>query len=120
MEHNLIIYHVVCSSDAKHCTKDAEVMYECIFSNHHPMLGRVNLNILPECEENHSNDLKQRIHWDKLPDNIIRFYERGTNDGFNNITIPSGVKCTHPNCLQANHGTDIDNLFDAIISVRNW
>ena len=58
---------VACSSDAKLCTTYVEVMYECIFSDHHPMLGRVNLNILPECEENNSNDLKQCIHWDKLP-----------------------------------------------------
>ena len=44
-------------ADATHCTIYVEVMYECIFFDHHPMLGTVNLNILPECEENHSNDL---------------------------------------------------------------
>ena len=48
---------------------------------------------------------------------MIRLYERCTNYGFNNITIPSGVKCTNPNCLQANHGTDIDDLYDAIFKV---
>ena len=31
--------------------------------------------------------------------------------------MPSGVKCTNPNCLQTNHGNDIDNLYDAIIKV---
>ena len=27
------------------------------------------------------------------------------------------MKCANPSCLQANHGTDVDNLYDAIIKV---
>ena len=53
--------HVVCTSDAKDCTTHVEVMYDCIFSDHHPVLVKADLNILAEVEHEHSNDLKQRI-----------------------------------------------------------
>ena len=75
------------------------------------------VHLMHHSNQNHSNDFKKCIHWDKLSTNIIRLYERCTNDGFNSITIPSGVKCTNPNCLQANLITNIDNLYDAIIKV---
>ena len=109
--------HVVCTSDAKDCTTHVEVMYDCIFSDHHPVLVKADLNILAEVEHEHSNDLKQRIHSDNLPKNAIRLYEQSTNDGFNTIIIPNGVKCANPNCSCPSHANDIDTLYDSIIKV---
>ena len=90
--------HVVCTSDAKDCTTHIEVMYDCIFSDHHPVLVKDDLNILAEFEQEHSNYLKRHIHGEKLPLNVIRLYKQYTNDGFSSITLPHGVKCTNPNC----------------------
>ena len=108
--------HVVCTSDARDSTTHVEVMYDCIFSDHHPVLVKADLNILTEVEQEHSNDLNQHIHWDKLPTNVIILYERSTNDVFNAITIPNGVKCTNPDCLCPSHANDIDTLYDNIIA----
>ena len=58
--------------------------------------------------------------------NVIRLYDRSTNDGFNTITIPNGMKCTTPDCLCPSHANDIDTLYDNIIKVlfecskKNW
>ena len=41
-------------------------MYDCIFSDHHPVLVKADLNILAEFEQEHSNYLKRHINWDKL------------------------------------------------------
>ena len=49
--------------------------------------------------------------------NAIRLYERSTNDGFNTITIPNGVKSTNPDCLCPSHANDIDILYGNIIKV---
>ena len=43
--------HVLCTSDAKDCTTHIEVMYDCIFSDHHPVLVKADLNILAEFEQ---------------------------------------------------------------------
>ena len=92
-------------------------MYHCILSDHNAVLVKADLIILTEVEQEHSNGLNQHIHWDKLPMNVIRLYERSTNDGFNTITIPNGVKCTNPDCLCPSHANDIDTLYDNIIKV---
>ena len=89
--------HVVCTSDAKDCTTHVEVMYDCIFSDHHPVLVKADLIILAEFEQEHSNYLKRHIHWEQLPLNVIILYKQYTNDGFSSITLPHGVKCTNPN-----------------------
>ena len=52
-------------------TTHVEVMYDCIISDHHPVLLKSDLNILAELGLEHSNDLKQHIHWDKLSMNVI-------------------------------------------------
>ena len=54
--------HVVCTSDAKDCTTHVEVMYDCIFSDHHQGLVKADLNILAEFEQEHSNYLKRHIN----------------------------------------------------------
>ena len=41
-----------------------EVMYDCIFSDHHPVLVKADLNILAEFEQEHSNCLKRHIYWE--------------------------------------------------------
>ena len=50
--------HVMCTSDAKDFTTHVEVMYDCIFSDHHPVLVKADLNILAEVEQEHSSYLK--------------------------------------------------------------
>ena len=90
-------------------------MYDCIFSDHHPVLVKADLNI--QFEQEHSNYLKRHIHWEKLPLNVIRLYKQYTNDGFSSITLPHGVKCTNPNCSCPSHANDIDELYDNIIKV---
>ena len=65
--------HVVCTSDAKDCTTHVEVMYDCIFSDHHPVLLKADLNILAEFEQEHSNYLKRHINWEKLPSTSLDF-----------------------------------------------
>ena len=47
-------------------------MYACIFSDHHPVLVKADLNILAEFGQEHSNYLKRHLNWDKLPLNDIR------------------------------------------------
>ena len=56
-------------------------MYDCILSDHHPVLVKSDLNILAEFEQEHSNYLKRHIHWKKLPLNVIILYKQYTNDG---------------------------------------
>ena len=51
-------------SDANDCTTHIEVMYDCIFLDHHPVLVKADLNILAEFEQEHSNYLKRHIHWE--------------------------------------------------------
>ena len=78
-------------------TTHVEVMYDCIFLNHDPVLVKAELNILAEFEQEHSNYLKQHLNWDKFPLNVIKLYKQYTNGGFSGITLPHGVKCTNPN-----------------------
>ena len=92
-------------------------MYDCIFSDHHPVLVKADLNIMAEFEQEHSNYLKRHIHWGKLPLNVIILYKQYTNDGFSSITLPHGVKCTIHNCSCPRHANDIDELYDNIIKV---
>ena len=92
-------------------------MYDCIFSDHHPVLVKADRNILAEFEQEHSNYLKRHVNWDKLPLNDIILYKQYTNDGFSSITLPHGVKCITPNCSCPSHANDIDELYDNIIKV---
>ena len=100
--------HVVCTSDAKDFTTHVEVMYDCIFSDHHPVLVKADLNIQAECEQEHYKYLKRHINWDILSLNVVRLYKQYTNDGFSSITMPHGAKCTNPNCSCPSHANDID------------
>ena len=38
--------HVLCTADAKLCTSSLEVRYDCVLSDHHPILGKIDLNII--------------------------------------------------------------------------
>ncbi len=78
--------HAVCTYDDKDSTTHVEVMYDCIVSDHHPVLIKADLNILAEVEQEHSNYLKRHVNWEKLPLNVIRLDTQYTNDGFSSIT----------------------------------
>ena len=108
--------HVVCTSDAKDCTTHVEVMYDCIFSDHHPVLVKADLNIQAEFEQEHYKYLKRHINWDILFLNVVRLYKQYTNDGFSSITMPHDAKCTNPNCSCPSHSND--QMSYMIISLR--
>lgn len=109
--------HVVCSSDAKYCTSNLEIVYGCILSDHHPILGKIDFAIMSESTEECCNLVNRRIQWDALPLNTITLYKGRTDVGFNNVTIPKGVKCMNSACQQCNHNTDIDILYEDICNV---
>ncbi len=38
-------------------------------------------------------------------------FMRSTNDGFNTITIPNGVKCTNTDCLCTSHANVVQEFY---------
>ena len=106
--------HVICTADAKQCAGDIMVVYDCVLSDHHPVIY---LNIITACYSEVSNDIKQIIHWDNLTPFALERYKRQTEIGLNLVNIPEGVKCTNPNCQTRSHVNDIDEFYDCIFSV---
>ena len=90
--------HILCSSDASHCTSDIKINYDCVLSDHHPISGTININVITPYIDDGNNDVKQKVAWAKLPDSGLEYYEQLTETGFNSIIIPDGVKCIDPNC----------------------
>ena len=39
--------HVICTADARGCITDMTVLYECICSDHHPLLFSIDFGIVP-------------------------------------------------------------------------
>ena len=107
----------MCTSDAKDCTTQcrSNVRLYLLGPSASSLLVKADLNILAEFEQEHSNYIKRRINWDKLPLNVIRLYKQYSSDGFSSITLPHGVNCTNPNCSCPSHANDIDELYDNII-----
>ena len=48
--------HVICTADAKRVT----LTVDCALSDHHPVVGEIDLNIITACYSEVSNDIKQR------------------------------------------------------------
>ena len=88
------------------------VVYDCVLSDHHPVVGEIDLNIITACYSEVSNAIQQIIHWDNL-----ERYKRQTEIGLNFVNIPEGVKCTDPNCQSLSHMNEIDEFYDCIFSV---
>ena len=44
--------HVLCTADAKLCTISLEVRYDCVLSDHHPilLLGKIDVHIITACQ----------------------------------------------------------------------
>ena len=38
----------MCTSDASLCISNLEIVYDCILSDHHPIIGVINCNIIVE------------------------------------------------------------------------
>ena len=109
--------HVLCTADAKLCTSCLDVRYDCVLSDHHPIIGKNDLNITTVCQAGSGRELNSTLHWDKLSDIAVRHYERHTERGFNNLNIPDGMKCSDPNCQNPSHINDIDSCYDDIFTV---
>ena len=105
------------TADAKLCTSCLDVRYDCVLSDHHPIIGKIDLHIITACQAERGRDLKSTLHWDKLSDIAVRHYERQTERGFNNLNIPDGMKCSDPNCQNPSHINDIDSFYDDIFTV---
>ena len=109
--------HILCSSDASHCISDIKINYDCVVSDHHPVSGTININVITPYIDDSNNDVKQNVAWDKLPDSALEYYEHLTEKGFDSIIIPDGVKCIDANCQVHSHVEDIDDLYDSIVNV---
>ena len=77
--------HVLCTADAKLCTSCLDVRYDCVLSDHHPIIGKIDVNIITASQAERGRDLNSTLHWDKLSDIAVRHYERQTERGFNNL-----------------------------------
>ena len=108
--------HVLCTADAKLCTSRLEVRYDCVLSDHHPILGKIDLNIITACQAESRRVIKYKLHWDKLSYTAVRNDERQTERGFNNLNIPDGMTCSDPNCQNASHINDIETFYDDIFN----
>ena len=67
-------------------------MYECLLSDHHPIVGTIEPNFVIQSTVNNDNELKRRVSWDKLSPSMLRLYTRRTDVGFSNLSIPDGLK----------------------------
>ena len=87
------------TSHASLCISNLEIVYDCILSDHHPIIGVINCNIIVESTDDCCDQETQRIHWDKLHSNAFSAYKRQTENGFNSIQIPDGLKQDRPTVL---------------------
>ena len=110
--------HVLCSLDAKQCTGNFEVCYDYILSDHHPIIGTIEVNIgtvhTADCNRTIAN---RRVAWGKLSPDVLRRYTENTEAGLASMRIPNGVKCTDPNCQNASHADEIDVFYGDICKV---
>ena len=109
--------HVLCTADAKLSTSCLDVRYDCVLSDHHSIIGKIDLNIITACQAERGRDLNATLHWDNLSDIAVRHYERQPERGFNNLNIPDEMKCSDPNCQNPSHINDIDSFYDDIFTV---
>ena len=109
--------HVLCTGDAKHCTSNLEVRYECVLLDHHPVLGNIDINIITACHADNGRVVIPIIKWDKLPVNAVQEYELKIKVGVDGINIPDGVKCINPNCRLPSHANYLNTFHDCITTV---
>ena len=108
--------HVICTADARECVTDMTVLYECICSDHHPLLFSIDVGIVPAYGTGGTSENKRAIHWDNLRPCDINHYRDYTDLELSKIKVTQGIKCNDPNCLNHSHQDEIDELYDSIVS----
>ena len=109
--------HMVCTADAMSCVSKMAILYNCIHSDHHPVLFRLDCDIVPEyntCVEA-GNATKLKVHWDNLRPDQVREYTKCTNIELSQLIVPGGVRCRDPNCKSRIHQAEISEFHDSII-----
>ena len=107
--------HVICTADARECITDMTVLYECICSDHHPLLFCIDFDFVPAYGTGSTSENKRAIHWDSLRPCDINNYTDYTELELNKIKVPQGIKCNDPNCRNHSHREEIDELYDSIV-----
>ena len=107
--------HVICTADARECITDMTVLYECICSDHHPLLFCIDFDFVPAYGTGSTSENKRAIHWDSLRPCDINNYTDYTELELNKIKVPQGIKCNDPNCRNHSHREAIDELYDSIV-----
>ena len=69
--------HVICTADARCCVTDMTALYECVCSDHHPLLFSIDFGIVPAYGTAGNSGNKRVIHWDKLISTITGFTRLG-------------------------------------------
>ena len=100
--------HVICTADARGCVTDMTVLYECICSDHHPLLFSIDFEIVPAYGTESTSENKRAIHWDNLRPCDINHYRDYTDLELSKIKVTQGIKCNDPNCLNHRHKDGID------------
>ena len=75
------------------------MLYDCICSDHHPLLFSIDFDTVPEYDTGGTNENKRVIHWDKLRPCDINHYRDCTKLELENIKVPQGITCSDPNCI---------------------
>ena len=100
--------HVICTADARGCVTDMTVLYECICSDHHPLLFSIDFGTVPAYDIGGTGENKRGVHWDNLRPCDINHYTDYTDVELSKIIVPQGIKCNDPNCLNHIHRDEID------------
>ena len=85
---------LICSSDATHRTSAIKINYDYVVSDHHPISGTININVITPYIDDGNNYVKQKVALDKLPESALEYYEQLTQTGFDSIIIPDGANET--------------------------
>ena len=91
------------------------MLYECICSDHHPLLFCIDFDFVPAYGTGSTSENKRAIHWDSLRPCDINNYTDYTELELNKIKVPQGIKCNDPNCRNHSHREEIDELYDSIV-----
>ena len=108
--------HVICTADARGCVTDMTLLYECICSDHHPLLFSIDFGTVPAYDVGGTGENKRVVHWDNLRPCDINHYSDYTDIELSKIIVPQGIKCYDPNCLNHIHRDEIDELYASIVS----
>ena len=87
------------------------VLYECICSDHHPLMFSIDFGIVPAYDTGGTSENKHTIHWDNLrpcDNKKNNHYRDYTDKELSKITVPQGIPCNDPNCLNHGHRDEID------------